>query len=593
MKKMFNRVMALVLSLVLVLSLAACGEKVGSTDAPTDAPKTTDAPKESDAPKETEAAEFDPRSITEGVTLTIAVASDDEVIDWETNNTTLMIEEEFGVDLKFETYASADFQDKINVMVNGGDKLPDIIFGSGVNGLEAIANWASEGALIPLNEFYENPDYAKNINLACEKLGVDIPSQLKDADGNIWAAPKYIDSPVDTAAYKLWINTEYAAALGWDEIPTTTEGFYELCKAFVAAGDMNGNGIDDEVALTGRGDKLRWFKYLMSSFAYTWDDYYLDVTDGTLSFAYTSDGWKEGLKYVKRFIDEELISTTALTQDKASYSAIVTNSEAVVLADVAYLPQMINNDIAEQYKTKLKYDWVPALETPEGNKEAYYSDVTAKNGAVITVDCENPDAAFIVLDYMCSETMSITWRWGQEGVNWDYWENVDESKLPEGTTKEDYAGRLAAEYPTPVFIPYSDATFWGVGTPQNGSYMQAGPAIVGVDKVWGVAKLANGGGDEGKQAEVDMERKYAECSVDTIKYAPEERIITLPMTTEENQTAKEIQKTLDNYVNESIGAFLTGQWDIDGYWDTYLAELEKIGIDDALAIYQTSYDRTK
>ena len=257
MKKMFNRVMALVLSLVLVLSLAACGEKVGSTDAPTDAPKTTDAPKESDAPKETEAAEFDPRSITEGVTLTIAVASDDEVIDWETNNTTLMIEEEFGVDLKFETYASADFQDKINVMVNGGDKLPDIIFGSGVNGLEAIANWASEGALIPLNEFYENPDYAKNINLACEKLGVDIPSQLKDADGNIWAAPKYIDSPVDTAAYKLWINTEYAAALGWDEIPTTTEGFYELCKAFVAAGDMNGNGIDDEVALTGRGDKLR------------------------------------------------------------------------------------------------------------------------------------------------------------------------------------------------------------------------------------------------------------------------------------------------------------------------------------------------
>ena len=81
--------------------------------------------------------------------------------------------------------------------------------------------------------------------------------------------------------------------------------------------------------------------------------------------------------------------------------------------------------------------------------------------------------------------------------------------------------------------------------------------------------------------------------MDTFKYAPEERIITLPMTTEENQTAKEIQKTLDNYVNESIGAFLTGQWDIDEYWDTYLAELEKIGIDDALAIYQTSYDRTK
>ena len=42
-----------------------------------------------------------------------------------------------------------------------------------------------------------------------------------------------------------------------------------------------------------------------------------------------------------------------------------------------------------------------------------------------------------------------------------------------------------------------------------------------------------------------------------------------------------------------FGAFLSGAWDIDAYWDTYLGELDKIGVEDALAMYQTSFDRTK
>lgn len=65
------------------------------------------------------------------------------------------------------------------------------------------------------------------------------------------------------------------------------------------------------------------------------------------------------------------------------------------------------------------------------------------------------------------------------------------------------------------------------------------------------------------------------------------------MTTEELADANEIQTTLSSYVRESIGAFLTGEWDIDTYWDTYLAELDKIGIDEVLALYQTAFDRTK
>lgn len=38
-------------------------------------------------------------------------------------------------------------------------------------------------------------------------------------------------------------------------------------------------------------------------------------------------------------------------------------------------------------------------------------------------------------------------------------------------------------------------------------------------------------------------------------------------------------------------AFLTGKADIDAEWDSYLAQLETIGIDTLIADYQAGYDR--
>ncbi|MBQ8813499.1 MAG: hypothetical protein IJZ85_03245 [Lachnospiraceae bacterium] len=591
MKNVFKRVMAAMLSLIMVMSLAACGAP--ADDKTTDAPKATDAPS-TNAPDDkgteasTDAAEFDPKTITDGVTLTIAVKADDEVIDWETNLVTKMVEEKFGVDLQFEVYASDGFGDKLNVMINGGDKLPDIIFGDSTKGLNDFqTNWVDAGAILELTEFYENPDYASNINAEMEKLGVDVVSMLEDADGKIWSLPKYFTALNDACAHKLWINAEYAKAVGYDEIPTTTEGFFELCKAFAAAGDVNGNGLDDELAFTGRGDNLRWFLYLMSPFAYAWDDHVLDVENGKLSFAYATDGWKEGLKYIKQFFDEGIIDTTVLTQDKAGYNAIVNNSEAVVLADVYYRPQMVNSDVTLKTQTWLEYDFVAALEGPKGTTESYYSDLIAYPGAMITVDCENPEAAFIVLDYMCSEYISICNRYGEEGVDWDYWENVDSSKFADGTTKEMYLARNGEE---PLFCYYS-SKYWGTGTPQNAGYMQAGPNILYSDEVGLV--LTGATTDEAKVQE-DWMTLYQKESVNAVfDQKPEERIVRLPMTAEETTTVAEPQKVLDNYWKEAVGNFLTGEWDIDGYWDTYLAELEKMGMSDVLAIYQTSYDRTK
>ena len=37
--------------------------------------------------------------------------------------------------------------------------------------------------------------------------------------------------------------------------------------------------------------------------------------------------------------------------------------------------------------------------------------------------------------------------------------------------------------------------------------------------------------------------------------------------------------------------FITGKTDIDTGWDSYIAQLHSLGLDDMCAIYQAAYDR--
>lgn len=193
---------------------------------------------------------------------------------------------------------------------------------------------------------------------------------------------------------------------------------------------------------------------------------------------------------------------------------------------------------------------------------------------------------------MLSEKMSMMNRYGVEGVNWDYWENLQEELIPEPYTKENLKGKLASEYPEPFVVAYNDGAFWGTGEPRDTSYMQVGPACLSRDIYWGVSNTYDYSTPE-QTTITEWNIKYTNSTLDALKMIPDESVVTLPMTTEELADANEIQTTLSSYVRESIGAFLTGEWDIDTYWDTYLAELDKIGIDEVLALYQTAFDRTK
>lgn len=513
----------------------------------------------------------DVTEVTKGETITIAVPSDAKVLDYNTNNQTLLIEEKLGVNLEFIELPSADYESKLNVMVMGGEELPDIIFDA-----NSYSKWIEEGVLYDLSPFYENETFSANIRKSSEKAEFDVIKYVSRPEGGIYCLPQYKDEVYKSVRQKLWVYQPWLDALE-EPVPTTLEDFYRVCKK-VATTDLNGNGKNDEIALTGSG-LSEWFDCLMSSFIYAHDEYFRVVgDDGSVSFAFVQDQWKEGIKYIKKFFDEGLIPRETLSQASDQYKVIYNASTPTLFA---FADQ---NYTGTDLQRRSEYTAIPALEGPNGVKLSCNMPVIPAAGAVITTDCKNPLAAFLVCDYMCSEEMSITSRYGEQGVDWDYIEDMDPNLVSQFTsTVEGY---------DLVFCPYDMIAFWDSTEAQNKCWREVGPQLLGMPVCSGAGVWI--------KAEDDLTRRYAEIELITAKAAlecyafqPKEVVGYAPRTTEEVDNTSDILSAVDNYMKEMTAGFLSGEKDIDAEWDVYVKEIKNMGAAEYLDTIKTARNRVK
>lgn len=513
----------------------------------------------------------------EKVTLTVAIFDNVSIEDFETNLMTLELEEQTGFDLQFEVYPSTDYETKLNIMIMGGDKLPDILILNGKVNDSMVYTWAQEGAIVPLTAYYDDPSISYWLHEAIERTGVDFFPQTVSPDGEIYYIPQFNQSYGNEHWAKLLIYEPWLEALGM-EVPTTTDEFRDVLRAVVAT-DLNGNGKADEIGFTGASFKsAQWFAALMSSFVFTNpgnNGNYLTVEDGVVDFTYTTDAWKDGLHYIRSLFAEGLIPMETLTQDMDQWRAMLNSEDQTVFAQSYTSASQVNATLTER---RGGYVGILPMYGPDGVRLAQFAPSVATPAMVISADCENPEAAFRLGDLLCNQYYGITTRWGQEGVDWDYFENA---KID---NKEDYVAQV--EGWDIMLIPYDEGGFWGSGVQQNRSWMQTGPYIRQY-------AIANGRAADGEMMSTFDVRGAVMNNLyqGTEGIVPEEVIPKLIYTVEENEIVSPILATLKSYVEETTAAFLAGTKDIDAEWDAFQAELKVIGIDEALEIIQEVYTR--
>ena len=498
-------------------------------------------------------------SAEERPTLTILMAQDTYVEDYETNAFTKFIEDSMNVNLDFVLLPASDASDKLAVMIQSGQELPDIINYS--LDVTTTYRYAQAGAIIPLNDYYETlGDNVKKV----EELVPGIYEYIRCPDGNLYSIPTYTKGLHDEHKYKIWINKVWLDNLKL-EIPTTTEELYTVLKAFKEQ-DPNGNGIQDEYPLVGG---TGWSQdptiYLMNSFIHTDDGDRLIVEGGKVDVVYNREAWKKGLEYMRRLVDEKLLDPISFTQDDSQLRAMANNEGTCIVGAFAFSSITLMPVATGEWVHD--YVCLAPVEGPDGVRLAYYQPTIPTNRWFITADCKDPELAFKVGDFMFdpTEEVFLRARFGVEGEHW--------SRPQEGDVTA-----WGDEYP-PMYR--QDINIWTVS--QNAHWRNNAPlyadkacqgGVYSEELSWWDKPIA-----EGVMA-------YVACDP-----APGTFVPTLNFTEEETDEISEIRATLKTYVKESMIRFITRDMDLDTEWDKYVEELNNIGVEKFVTVCQQAYDR--
>lgn len=496
----------------------------------------------------------------EKITLKIGIPKDPLVTDYETNLYTKALEEKMNCDIEFSYLpaSSEEAKQKVELMISaGGADLPDIIINVPFSD-STIARYASKGFIKPLNAYYENSSYYLKDVMENEP---ELRSMITMVDGNIYVVPKYLKIMQNELGYRMWMYEPWLEKLGL-ESPKTIDDFYNVLKAFKEK-DPNGNGIADEIPLLGgtNGGEA-WFKDFISAafLPINPQSNYLYLDKGKVKVAYFEKEYKEAIKYMNKLCKEGLLSPSSFTSDGAQTRQTVQNPNAV---QVGFFTTMAPTYLNGSDERKEGYKILPPLTQKDGTGYAVYAPSIPVNSFFITKNCANPEAAFRLGDIMMSEEMTIWSRFGKMGVDWL-------EATPDQKSMFDYMGYKAKINPV---LPW--------GSPQNSHWQNATPGYRSYALSFSTVAT------EGNIMETEIANKLESYK----ERIPEEYIVKIIYTEEENETINEIQQDIDAYRNDIITRFIIGDLDIDSKWDSYINELKTIGVERLLEISQTAYER--
>lgn len=515
----------------------------------------------------------------EPAVISVLVAPSDYVTDWDDNAYTKKIEELCNVDLQFVFLPATEGGDKLNIMISTGEKLPDVLNYNLNTALEK--SYAEAGALVNLQPYYES-GLGYNVSKAVEQFpDWNLLTNITSPDGGIYGVPRIQVSPSNETKYKMWVNEAWLKNLNL-EVPTTTDAFYEMLKAFKEQ-DANGDGdATNEIPfITSTGWGGTATKFLTNAFVFEGDGDMFLLKDGHVSVSYIQDGWFDSVEYLKKLCDEGLLAKESFTYSNTDLLAVAGTDEDVVGV-------MTNSSLAfmgagdDPYR--LRYICIAPLTGPDGVKYTAYSQSATNSQWHVTTYAENPELCFRVGDAQFTEEFFLAGRFGVENENWMTSENY--LKANPG---EEIAARYEAMGYEGHYVFYNDVR----GTPNNLNWYDPMPYFSGTVECEGayVSKAADGT-VTGLENNCTIRQETASGVYQLCKPGSDVYVPNLAFTDEELEEISESLSTIKAYVNEQRTNYIIGE-------ESDLADSQKFidnlkssfNLDKILEIADTAYQR--
>jgi putative aldouronate transport system substrate-binding protein len=505
-------------------------------------------------------------------------ASQSAQMDLNSNSFTRHLEKKFNVDLRFETtsYEASSATEARQISLAGGD-LPDaymlVAWATQFNQSELL-RYGQQGLLVPLNDLIEQ--HAPNIQAAFEEEP-DFEKFSTAPDGTIWGLPQWNDCYHCSYPYKFWINTEWLDNLGL-EMPTTPEEFFDVMVAF-KEDDPNGNGKADEIPLTGNTQNSL-VPFIMNAFIYNafntgvvGQPVSLGLNGDTVQVQAAQDGWREGLQFLNRMWEADLIDPAAFSQGPDTMQATGNSAEGVMVGGATVMHPGLLVTMGQEDGRDNQYDPLPPLNGPAGDAATYVLPSTPGATFVVTSAASEAKQQTIVeiMNYIFSPEGHRRAQFGEEGIGW-------REPKPDEIALDESLEPVIVDIPTDEDNPADYNGNWGPMSQVFDTEEWRNTQVQPMD----IYTL------EG------AERRFFEA---TGLYEGKETDAMFPywnvwIPLEDGSELSTLLTNVETYIATSTAEFVTGVRDpnSDGDWQSYLDGMDGLGVDRYLEIWQNAYD---
>lgn len=513
-------------------------------------------------------------------TLVVAVQADSFVSDYEDNYFTRYMEEKLGINIEFYMLSvnTEDVRTQVSLLATGGDDLPDVLLVAG-NTLtpEAILNYGANGVFAILDDYIADPELMPNYNAIPEDDKAIMETAQTMADGHTYSLSRYEPETWNLTPNRTFINRAWLDRLGL-EMPTTTEELKDVLIAF-RDGDPNGNGIRDEIGIYGwqagtYGQNI--IASLMNAFEF-WNGGFqngglaLDDDGETVIAPFTQDGWREGLRYMNDLYNEGVLSASTFTDSDTQYRA--TLNEDVNCVGLTSSGSLSSWPDAANNANFLEMELMEPVAGPDGTQYTPYTEYSPGQVAFIFEGTDKMDLAIRFLDAFYDHDTSLAARFGEEGVDW--------TRDPEflATTSNSYIAAGVYDKPSLSYISnqwleITNVT-WRAVTPRYSTLVEGNSVTNG---------MVEFNPEDPTQLNAKSETFY-------FSKHPEKVLPLLHYTVEESNRIQQAITNIPEYVEQCTARFITGDLSIENDWNTYLSNLENMGLSQWLEVAQDAYDR--
>ncbi|WP_145325331.1 ABC transporter substrate-binding protein [Paenibacillus xylanexedens] len=457
------------------------------------------------------------------------------------------LEEQTNVKIEWENIPDTDFTEKKNLLLASGD-LPDAFYGAGFSDYELV-NYGTDGTILPLEDLIDQ--YAPNLKALLERRP-DIKSSITAPDGHIYGLPSWEENNLGTNPFFHVINKKWLDKLGM-KMPQTLDEYTEALVAFKTQ-DPNGNGKADEIPLSFM--HMQWcmdIAGIFGAFGLPDNMEHRVVRDGKVIFTATQPEYKEALNYFhEKWYKQGLIDPESFTQDAAQYLA---KGKTTIETLGSYIWWEADEVVGSE-RSKV-YALLSPLKGPNGDQLIGRGNGggPGRGAFVITKENQNPEITMRWIDQQYEPYMAAQIHWGPLDIVFKKDENgkLVNLPLPEGTSAGEFRQKVAP----------------GAG----------GPGVITIEDLGKVVDLE----PRAQQRVKDLEKYYD-------PYMEEENYPSIFFEPEELDKINRIEPELIKYVNTQRGKFIV-DGDVNEQWDSYLKNLEKMGLNELMEIYQNGLDR--